>query len=211
VTRVTVHFAQSLDGRLATRSGDSQWIGGPASLQLAHQLRAEHAAVVVGVGTVLADNPRLTVRLVSGRSPTRVVLDSSLRTPLDCHLVTDGAAPTTIATTKRAPEERMAALRERGVSVLQVDTDACGRADIKEVLQHLAMEAVLIEGGGAVITSALRLGLVNRLVVCIAPMLIGQGTEAVGDLNIQRLRDALRFKRSSFQVLDDDVIFDGDL
>ncbi|MDQ3808823.1 MAG: dihydrofolate reductase family protein, partial [Chloroflexota bacterium] len=105
--RVTVHYAQSVDGRLATRTGDSQWIGGPASLRLAHQLRAEHADILVGVGTVLADNPRLTVRLVAGHSPRRVVVDSTLRLPLEAHVLTDGAAPTLIATTERALPERV--------------------------------------------------------------------------------------------------------
>jgi riboflavin biosynthesis pyrimidine reductase len=115
--RVTLHYAQSLDGRIATCTGDSQWIGGPASLRLAHQLRAEHAAVLVGLGTVLADNPRLTVRLVDGRSPRRVVLDSRLRLPLTTNVLVDGAAPTVVATTPAAPPERVAAVRDRGVDV----------------------------------------------------------------------------------------------
>ena len=130
MTRVTVHYAQSLDGRLATRTGDSQWIGGAASLRLAHQLRAEHAAVLVGVGTVLADNPRLTVRLVEGPSPRRIVVDSTLRMPLDCHLLTDGAAPTVVATTERASAARVAELRSGGVEVLTLSPDPRGRVDL---------------------------------------------------------------------------------
>jgi 5-amino-6-(5-phosphoribosylamino)uracil reductase/diaminohydroxyphosphoribosylaminopyrimidine deaminase/5-amino-6-(5-phosphoribosylamino)uracil reductase len=209
VTRVTVHYAQSLDGRLATRSGDSQWIGGPASLKLAHQLRAEHQAILVGVGTVVADNPRLTVRLVDGPSPRRVVLDSSLRLPLDAHVVTDGASPTTVATTSRASEERAAMLEKLGVEVLRVREDECGRADLRSVLDALGVDSCLIEGGGAVITSALRQRLVHRLVVCIAPIVIGSGTDAVGDLHVLRLGDALKLRESRFTVLEDDVIFDG--
>jgi riboflavin-specific deaminase-like protein len=211
MTQVTVHFAQSLDGRLATRSGDSQWIGGPASLKLAHQLRAEHHAILVGVGTVIADNPRLTVRLVPGTSPRRIVVDSSLRLPLDAHVVTDGAAPTTVATTSRATAERQAAVQRHGVELCVVPEDECGRVDLRYLLDMLRPESLLIEGGGAVITSALKQGLVQRLVVCIAPLVIGSGIEAIGDLQLDRLKDALKFRAASFRVLDEDVIFDGRL
>jgi riboflavin-specific deaminase-like protein len=209
VTRVTVHYAQSLDGRLATRRGDSQWIGGSASLRLAHQLRAEHQNILVGVGTVIADNPRLTVRLVEGASPRRIVLDSTLRLPLDANVLTDAAAPTLIATTRRAPNERVHALRERGADVVELPADECGRVDLKSVIDLLHPESLLIEGGAGVITSALRRRLVQRVVVCIAPRVIGQGIEAVGDLHVQRLSEALSFQTSCFSLLDDDVIFDG--
>src|SRR5438132_13313869 len=112
---VTVHYAQTLDGRIATRTHSSQWISGDAALQLAHELRAAHEAVMVGVGTVVADNPRLTVRLVPGRSPLRIVADSALSLPPDASVLTDGAAKTLIATTERAPHERLAAPRPAGI------------------------------------------------------------------------------------------------
>jgi riboflavin-specific deaminase-like protein len=209
VRQVTVHYAQSLDGRLATRTGDSQWIGGPASLKLAHQLRAEHAAILVGVGTVLKDNPRLTVRLVEGRSPRRVIVDSTLRLPLGAHVLTDGDAPTVVATTERALPDRIAAVEATGATVLKLPSDPLGRVDLVALFDHLEQRSVLIEGGGGIITSALQGRLVDRVVVCIAPLLIGRGTDAVGDLKIDCLADARRFKRHHFCVLDDDVIFDG--
>lgn len=213
--RVTVHYAQSLDGRIATCTGDSQWIGGPASLRLAHQLRADHAAVLVGVGTVLADNPRLTVRLVEGSSPRRIVVDSRLRLPLATNLLVDGAAPTCVATTAAAPAERVQAVRELGADVLVVEPDDHGQVDLRRLLMCLAaergLESVLIEGGGGVITSALRQGLVDRLVVCIAARLIGSGVAAVGDLGVTRLREAPGFSDARFRLLEDDVIFEGQL
>ena len=213
--RVTVHYAQSLDGRIATCTGDSQWIGGPASLRLAHQLRADHAAVLVGVGTVLADNPRLTVRLVDGPSPSRIVVDSRLRLPLASGLLVDGAAPTCVATTPAAPTERVQAVRELGAEVLVVDPDERGQVDLRRLLACLATErgldSVLIEGGGGVITSALRQRVVDRLVVCIAARLIGAGVPAVGDLGVTRLHEAPGFVHARFRLLEDDVIFEGQL
>jgi riboflavin-specific deaminase-like protein len=212
---VTVHYAQSLDGRIATCTGDSQWIGGPASLRLAHQLRADHAAVLVGVGTVMADNPRLTVRLVEGSSPCRIVVDSRLRLPLATNLLVDGAAPTCVATTAAAPRERIEAVKQRGAEVLVVDPDEHGQVDLRRLLVCLAAEhgldSVLIEGGGGVITSALRQGVVDRLVVCIAARLIGSGVAAVGDLGVTRLREAPGFSDARFRLLEDDVIFEGQL
>jgi riboflavin-specific deaminase-like protein len=213
--RVTVHYAQSLDGRIATCTGDSQWIGGPASLRLAHQLRADHTAVLVGVGTVLADNPRLTVRLVEGSSPHRIVVDSRLRLPLATNLLVDRAAPTCVATTAAAPAERVQAIRELGADVLVVDPDEHGQVDLRRLLMCLAaergLESVLIEGGGGVITSALRQGIVDRLVVCIAARLIGSGVAAVGDLGVTRLQEAPGFSDARFRLLEDDVIFEGQL
>lgn len=209
---VTVHYAQTLDGRIATRSGSSQWISGDASLRLAHELRAEHEAVLVGVGTVIADNPRLTVRLVPGRSPLRVVADSTLRLPLDAALLTDGAAETLIATTSRAAEPRIERVRRLGGRVLVIEQDSTGRVDITALLRRLrddGVRSLLIEGGGGVITSALRARVVDRLTVCIAPKLVGDGIQAVNDLNIPRMSDALCFSRSSFRSCGDDMIFDG--
>ena len=211
--RVTVHYAQSLDGRIATCTGDSQWIGGPASLRLAHQLRADHAAVLVGVGTVLADNPRLTVRLVPGASPLRVVVDSHLRLPLTSNLLVDGAVGTCVATTPGASAERMTAVRERGADVVVIDPDEHGQVDLRRLLrclhQERGVDSVLIEGGGQVITSALRQRLVQRLVVCIAARLIGAGVTAVGDLGVTRLSEAPGFREAQFRLLENDVIFEG--
>jgi 5-amino-6-(5-phosphoribosylamino)uracil reductase/diaminohydroxyphosphoribosylaminopyrimidine deaminase/5-amino-6-(5-phosphoribosylamino)uracil reductase len=209
---VTVHYAQTLDGRIATRTGQSQWIGGEASLRFAHQLRAQHDAVMVGVGTVLADNPRLTVRLVEGRSPLRVVLDSTLRIPLDSTVLTDGAAPTLIATTPRAPSERVDTLPRPGVDLLVIGEDEEGHVDLAELLTQLkdrGTRSVLLEGGRQLITTALRERLVDRLVVCISPLVLGSGIDAVGDLGVDRLAEALTFTDTCFSRLGDDIIFDG--
>ena len=209
---VTLHYAQTLDGRIATRSGTGRWLSGDESLSLAHQLRADHDAVLVGVGTVLADDPRLTVRLVSGRSPLRVVVDSSLRLPLHARVLSDGDAPTVVATTGQAPAPRVAAVRRQGATVVQAPCDGDGRVDLAFLLRELhgrGVGSVLVEGGASVITSLLRIRMVDRVVVRIAPRMLGAGIEAVGDLDILRLDDALSFERTTFRQVGPDVIFDG--
>jgi riboflavin-specific deaminase-like protein len=210
--RVTVHYAQTLDGRIATRTGHSQWISCEASLRLAHQLRASHEAVLIGVGTAIADDPRLTVRLATGPSPIRIVADSTLRIPLDLHVLRDGAAPTIIATTERAHPARIDTVRDSGAEVLVVKQDGLGRVDLADLLHRLderGVTSVMIEGGGEVITSVLRDRLVDRLVVSIAPKVVGEGIAAVNELNILRMGDALTFKQTHYERLGDDLIFDG--
>src|SRR5688572_3982769 len=121
---VTLKFASSLDGRIATKTGDSQWISSSASLQLAHQLRAEHEAILVGIGTVLADNPRLNVRLVAGTDPLRVVVDSKLQIPSDANVLLEGAAQNTlIATTEAADKTRLAEINNLGAEVLLLPSE----------------------------------------------------------------------------------------
>ncbi len=210
---VTIKYAQTLDGRIATRSGESQWISGTESLVYAHELRAAHDAILVGVGTVLRDNPRLTVRLVQGRSPLRVVADSLLRTPLDAAVL---AVPeyTLFGATPSADPARRALLEARGARVLVLPAEENGRVDLQALLAALAAQgvrSVLVEGGAEMITSLLRRRLAHRLVVCLAPKVLGVGVEAIGDLGIARLNEALTFSRSRFWTCGDDALFEGDV
>ncbi|MDD3259554.1 MAG: bifunctional diaminohydroxyphosphoribosylaminopyrimidine deaminase/5-amino-6-(5-phosphoribosylamino)uracil reductase RibD [Smithellaceae bacterium] len=212
---ITVKYAQTLDGRIATATGKSQWISSPASLKYAHRLRAEHDAILVGIGTVLRDNPTLTVRLVRGRNPLRVIVDSNLATPADANVMRNlSETPTLIATTQKPSDPRYRKLSEAGARLMTVAPDREKHVDLKKLFQKLAREntsSVLIEGGAAVITSALGQGLVNRLVVVTAPKILGKGIEAVGDLNIRELTDA---KILSVRVLSKkgpDVIMDARL
>ncbi len=210
--RVTVSYAQSLDGRIATVSGDSRYISGNASLRLAHKLRRENQAILVGINTVLRDDPRLTCRLVRGRSPLRLVLDSSLRLPPDARLAASAAdRPTWVFTAREAPESREMALVKRGVRVFRVRTDPEGRLDLQQVLGRLketGCRRLLVEGGGQVITAFLRAGLVDRLVITTAPLLIGAGIAAVGELDVRKLSEALRPLRVRRRRLGADLVWD---
>src|SRR4029077_19795982 len=139
---VMVHYAQTLDGRIASRTGDARWVSGEQSLRLAHDFRAAHDAVLVGIGTVLADDPKLTVRLVPGDSPVRIVVDSQLRIPLDANVLANRDARTIVATTPSASEERAAAIRARGAEVLRVRADVDGRVDLRDLLARLRRDGI---------------------------------------------------------------------
>lgn len=214
--RITVKFAQSLDGRIATATADSQWISGPAAQRLAHRLRSQNDAILVGIGTVLADDPQLTVRLVRGRDPVRVIVDSTLRIPLGARVLEPRAARgTIIAATREADNTRIAAILDAGADVLLVprSKDRTG-IDLKRLLEKLVsrgIKSVLVEGGKEIITSLIAERLVDRLVVVIAPKIIGQGIEAIGDLRIEKLRNAMTFSALRIRRLGEDVVFDGEL
>jgi 5-amino-6-(5-phosphoribosylamino)uracil reductase/diaminohydroxyphosphoribosylaminopyrimidine deaminase/5-amino-6-(5-phosphoribosylamino)uracil reductase len=209
---VTVKIAQTLDGRIATRTGQSQWITSEAARAFAHELRATHDAVLVGIGTVLQDDPRLTVRLVSGPDPVRVVVDTRARIPLDCQLLDQAPERTIVCVGESAPAERVARVRERGARVLVARADAIGRLALDDVLVRLradGIQSVMVEGGAGIITSLLADGLVDRLAVCIAPKVLGAGLDAIGDLGIRSLADALVFERTEIRQLGPDILFDG--
>ena len=210
---VTVSYAQTLDGRLATANGNSRWISAPESLRFAHQLRAEHDAVAVGAGTACKDDPRLTVRLVAGDDPLRVVVDSSLRTPLSAAVLAYGAAKDTVlAVTERAPESRCEEALSLGATVLKLPANAVGRVDLRALLSELhslGVRSVMVEGGAALITSFLCERLVDRLAVCIAPKILGRGIEAVGDLGIYDLTNSLILADTSVTPYGVDLVLDS--
>lgn len=204
---VVLKYAQTLDGRIATASGDSKWISGEQERTVSHALRAACDAVLVGVGTVLRDDPQLTVRLVPGASPLRVVLDSTLRTPSGALLLT-GDAVTVVLTTDRAGEEDRQRLRGAGAGV-RVLPPGPGGVDLVaglRVLRECGVRSLLVEGGARVITSLLSAGLVDRVVVGTAPRIIGTGTEAVGDLGTARIGEGIALRNRTVHLTGDDIV-----
>lgn len=213
---VTLKFAQSLDGRIATAAGASKWISGPEAQRFVHQLRSEHDAILVGIGTVMADDPQLTVRLVRGRNPLRVVVDSRLRIPVEARVLAEGAASgTLIVTSEDADERRAKELKKVRCEILRVagakDGPGIGFESLLREFGNRGIASVLVEGGKGIITSLLKARAVDRVVALIAPKIIGQGIEAVGDLGTTRLDDAIRFVSIKTNKLGSDIVFDGRL
>ncbi len=212
---MTLSYAQTLDGRLATRSGSSRWVSGEASLRITHQLRASHDAIMVGVGTVLVDDPRLTVRLVEGRDPLRVVVDSRLRTPLDAAVFRDGAAAgTMLVTTGLAPPEQRSAIENLGADVLVLPAGEDGRVDLASLLDALGRRgigSVMVEGGAGLITALLRQRLADRVAITVAPKILGRGIAAVGDLGIDDLARACLIEELDIERYGDDLVVTGSL
>jgi 3,4-dihydroxy 2-butanone 4-phosphate synthase/GTP cyclohydrolase II len=209
---VVLKYAQTLDGRIATRTGDSKWISCEDERRVSHALRAACDAVLVGVGTVLVDDPQLTVRMVPGVSPLRVVLDSTLRIPAGAKILAEDAR-TMIISTREARRARRIELVDRGVAVHAVDPHPAGvdaRAAMR-LLRTTGVRSVLIEGGARVLTSFLKEGLADRLIVGVAPVILGKGTDAVGDLDIASITDGIQIANRSVCRAGDDLLVAGDL
>jgi diaminohydroxyphosphoribosylaminopyrimidine deaminase/5-amino-6-(5-phosphoribosylamino)uracil reductase len=210
---VTVSYAQTLDGRVATATGESKWISCPDSLRFAHEMRAAHDAVIVGAGTVCKDDPRLTVRHVPGPSPLRVVVDSTLRTPPRAAVLADGAASgTVLAVTDRAPTERRERALSSGATVLGLPSGLDGRVDLRALLEKLCalgVGSVIVEGGATLITGFFKARLVDRLAVCLAPKILGEGLQAVGDLGIRELSRSLTLADAAVEPYGVDLVFSG--
>jgi riboflavin-specific deaminase-like protein len=210
---VTVKYAQTLDGRIATRTGQSKWISGEPARRFAHQLRGEHDAIMVGIGTVLADDPQLTVRMVDGRDPLRVIADSRLRIPLTARVIAGGAARgTIIACGDHADSLRESEIQMLGARVIRIPAAEAGVLDLDvllEVLAGLGVGSVLVEGGSQIITWLMKKRLFDRLVIAVAPMIVGLGVDAVGNLGIGDIRDAIRFSKVETHALGEDVLIDA--
>ena len=210
---VTLKTAMTLDGKIASHTGASQWITGAAARARVHVYRNEYDAILVGIGTVLADDPSLTTRLEhgTGKNPLRIVLDSEARTPLDAKLVADGAAPTIIVVSERADHRRVNLLRACGAEVVTLGAQ---RVDIAALLDYLGardITSLFVEGGAAVNWSLLAGGSVDKVHAFIAPMLMGGETAKtpIGGTGFDSPQTALRLRDVTVEQLGADILVTG--
>jgi diaminohydroxyphosphoribosylaminopyrimidine deaminase/5-amino-6-(5-phosphoribosylamino)uracil reductase len=205
---VVLKTAQTLDGRIATRTGDSRWISSEQALIFGHKLRARYDAVAVGGGTVRADDPQLTVRRVRGRNPVRIVLTASGNIPRNAKILnSDERVRTVVASTRRG----LAAREWPGIETWAVrkNRDGLDLGGFLDLAGEEGITSILFEGGERLATSLLKHRLVDKLYVLIAPMIIGDGIDAVGDLGIRRLAGAVRFAETGHKMLGTDIMFRG--
>jgi diaminohydroxyphosphoribosylaminopyrimidine deaminase/5-amino-6-(5-phosphoribosylamino)uracil reductase len=206
ISYVTVKFAQSIDGRIATATGHSRWISSPESLKFAHKLRAANDAVLVGANTLKSDDPLLTTRLVKGRNPARIVLTESGKLNFKSKLFHDNAARTIVAT------GRNSILKSNGhfeIIRLKKQTDSLSLKDLLHQLGRMGIMNLLVEGGSEVITSFLKQKLADKVIICVAPMIIGQGLDAVGDLKVKKIAGALKLEEREWIRSGPDMILSG--
>lgn len=214
---VTLKWAQTLDGRIATRIGHSQWISGPAARQRVHELRGRVDAILVGVGTVTADDPQLTARDVEVRRVARrVVVDPTLRLPIEAKLLNDAGPQVTIATKFEPPSDarcaKELALSERGVEVVELPANADGSLQLRPLLRHLSEHHqatnVLVEGGGVLHGHLLRQGLADRLMTFIAPKLLADADAraAMTGGAIEQMSDAVQLHLTTLEQVGEDIL-----
>lgn len=208
---VVVKAAMSLDGQIATRTGDSKYITGREARKFVHELRAEYDAVMVGSNTVLKDNPQLTVRLVKGRNPIKIVVDSKLKIPLTAKIVKNEPTKLIIATSNKSPKSKIKKLKQKGVHVLIVNTKQ-GRIDLKELIKELGKRevcSILIEGGAELNAEAIKSGIVDKVLFFISPQFIGKGLSALGDLGIANVDSSIKLNKLDYRKVGRDILIEG--
>jgi len=210
---VILKAAATLDGRIATRDGESKWISSEASRRLVHQLRNEVDAVVVGVGTVLRDDPLLTARIRGGRDPVRIILDSRLRIPEDARVIGTSSSRTLIATTPLAPKDKIERLDKAGAQVLLIESKN-GRVDLRAFLSkmgEMGMMSVLVEGGGRVNGAFLDEGLVDKFLLFLSPRLMGdpQSPGIFQGKGFEHLKDSISVKDVKVKRIGEDILVEG--
>jgi diaminohydroxyphosphoribosylaminopyrimidine deaminase/5-amino-6-(5-phosphoribosylamino)uracil reductase len=210
----TLKVAQTLDGKIATSSGESKWITGEKAREEGHRLRDTNDAILVGINTVLNDDPSLTSRIPGGRDPVRVIVDSTLRIPLTAKVLTrKSLAGTVIATLPNAPKGKIAKLQQIGARVLVVKS-AQGRVDLRDLMKRLGQQgimSVLIEGGAEINASVLKARLVDKVVLFLAPLLMTGADSlcSIGGASPAKLSQALKLRDVSVKFVGQDLMVEG--
>lgn len=220
---VVLKTAMSLDGKIATSRGESKWITGEKARNEVHNLRNELEAIMVGVDTVIIDNPELTCRLENGRNPIRIIVDSTLKIPLNSKVLKNqDEAKTIVATKKEAIEEKVKKLEALGVTVLKISDDKeyennnirnkkVNLNNLMKELGKLNIDGVLLEGGATLNYSALQEGIVDKIQVYIAPKIIGglNSKGPVGGTGIEFLKDAFKINDLTSKFIGEDILIEG--
>ena len=210
---IILKVAATLDGRIAARDGDSKWISGETSRRFVHRLRDQVDGVLVGIGTVLRDDPMLTARIRAGRNPFRIILDSRLRMPEEARVIAVSPSKTIIATTEAAPKDKIERLERRDVRILVLDSKE-GRVSLRSCLSRLGemeMMTLLVEGGSEINGSFLDEGLIDKLLLFLSPKLIGD-TQAVGIFGGRgavNLKQAILLRELKTRRIGEDILVEG--
>ena len=209
---VAMKYAMTLDGKIASFSGDSKWVTGEKAREHTHFLRKKYRGILVGIGTVLADDPMLNCRIENGVDPVRIVCDSHLQIPLECQLVKTAKDIETIVCYAEENEEKQKALMEVGVQLIKAEKD--GQVDLEKLMMELGsmeIDSVLVEGGGAIHGSFLTSGLVQKVYCYIAPKMIG-GKDALSPVlgkGIEKMSDAVEITDVTVQNFGSDICVSG--
>lgn len=210
---VTLKSASTLDGKIASRTGDSRWVTGPAAREQVHTLRHQHEAIMVGIGTVLADDPLLNTRAaVPAIDPVRIIVDSALRLPLDARVVVDRTVRTIVLSSGQASEERRQALEAAGIEVVACGSDE--KVDLVAAMKKLGeleIGSILLEGGGQLNGAMLEAGLIDKIVLYYATKIIG-GVDAPGVFTFtgfEKMADAVQLERVSVEMAGEDICVTG--
>jgi len=210
---VILKVAATLDGKIATREGDSKWISGETSRHFVHRMRDQVDGVVVGIGTILKDDPQLTARIKKGRDPYRIILDSRLRIPEDAKVIGNSPSKTIIATTELAARDKIERLEKKGVRILILDSKQ-GRVDLKNCLSKLGemgMMSLLVEGGSQVNGSFLDEGLIDKILFFLSPKLIGdrEALGIFGGSGKANLKETIPLNELRVRRMGEDILIEG--
>jgi len=207
---VIIKVAMSADGKIATKTGDSKYITSKEARAYVHKLRTEVDAIMVGLNTVLRDNPELTPRLYKGKDPLKIVVDSSLKMPRNSNLMKE-PSKLIIATTNKAPKKEMERLQAKGVTIVVTKSDK-GMVDINDLMKQLGrreITSVMIEGGSELNSSAIKAGLVDKIMIFTAPKLIGNGKGAIGNLGITKITKAINLRDPTCRNIGKDMLVEA--
>jgi len=211
---VVLKVAMSLDGKIATRTGESQWITGESARRQVHELRSALTGIMVGVQTVIMDDPQLTARIPDGKNPVRIVVDSTLRLPLDATILKDqDKAKTIIGTTTKADKKKAEQLKKEGIELITVP-EKDGQADLNALMKRLGergIDSILLEGGATLNYAALEAGIIDKVQIYIAPKLIGGETAKtpVGGKGIDKLSEAFKVINLTTNLVGEDILLEG--